>query len=837
MIFLDQYFFFYSKIFSFFFLQKINFNSLLKKNISHYLLIDIIHQWIGAKLYFIRYLESSFFEFLILGFGDLLMYYQFYHLVSFLNMLIKKKTHNNYFLFFFILIISIIKFCIKYFTIFHKHSKISNIYTLNQSKILFISMFFILLIFIFIYIVPAFLDFYWYVLNYTADTHYKKFIIILFIIFFLKILFELFQVGFLDFGRFLMNKNTTYMAIIRADSDNLFICICWFSTLLHFYLIYFLKSAHNIITINSDFTNIHTYYPIPISISIKKSVISQVLLQNVEIYNFLLQEISNNIVDRYNIPKSKIKFIFNNKKEEYEELFNEKTKFYEFIMKNKAIYYDSFIDLQDSYYIYDIPEYLYQKNTVHSIINLLEKLSIKIALPIMNNNILEGYLIIENSSYEMTTKKFYNEDIEYLLSSIHYIQSIKTTFTNFYLYSKFLYVKRIAEYSYIENDEQYKNIYKDINKDISHFYEGFICEDKKKTIRCFFNYNFENNDYFKLIHKNKEINNDLSDFFQKDIFFKDNKYMTVLSNNKINFGKHTLSFYIILPFAKITNNKLEYIINKNKINNIFPLYSDYLSPSISFFVKLQSNFYIKIILYDKYQSVIFKKIVHYVCSDFIIRYISLANIENNFSDILKIFDEIYNLDKKVYIWLHDIKKNTLYFQNLILYYFVDKFIQSEKSNVKLFIITNSGNYSYLSDEFIAISKKIEKKDILIKDILIHDLGIILKNYSICIIKKNYSITLIQEIIDNAYEKNKNMTLYSFINYFFKIIDFYMVNKKSAEDEDEECILQAIKMGNEAMNNIYLMNKIGYLYNFNYSKIAYLLGVHKSTINRYYNKNK
>lgn len=65
----------------------------------------------------------------------------------------------------------------------------------------------------------------------------------------------------------------------------------------------------------------------------------------------------------------------------------------------------------------------------------------------------------------------------------------------------------------------------------------------------------------------------------------------------------------------------------------------------------------------------------------------------------------------------------------------------------------------------------------------------------------------------------------------------MVNKKSAEGEDEECILQAIKMGNEAMNNIYLMNKIGYLYNFNYSKIAYLLGVHKSTINRYYKKNK
>jgi hypothetical protein len=837
MIFLDQFFFFYSKLFSCFYLQTIDFNPLLKKNILHYLLIDIIHQWIGAKLYFIRYLEISFFEFLILGFGDLLMYYQFYHLVSFLNLLIKKRTHKNYFLFFFIFSISLTKFCIKLFSIFYKHNKNSNIYTLNQSKLLFISMFLIFFVFIFIYIVPAFLDFYWYVSNYTADTHYKKFIIILFIIVFLKMLFELFQVGFLDVGRFLMNKNATYQAIMRSDSDNLFICLCWFSTLFHCYLIYFLKSVDKILMIKCNFTDIHTYHPIPVSIKIKKYTISQVLLHNVEIYHFLLQEISNNIGDKYTIPKSKIKFIFNNQQGQYQELFDQKTKFYECIMNNKAVYYDAFIDLKDSYHIYDIPKYLYEKHNVEAIVNLLEKLSIRIVLPIINNNQLEGCLIIENSSHEMTTKKFYNEDIEYLLSLIHYIKSIKLKFTNFYLYSKFLYVKRIAEYSYIENDQQYKNIYKDINKDISHFYEGFICEDKKKTLRSFFSYNFENTDYFKSIHKNKELNTDLSDIFQKDIFFKDNKYMTVLSNNKVNFGKYTLSFYIILPFAKITNNKLEYIINKNKINNIFPLYSDYFNSSISFFIQLQSNFYIKIIVYDKHQSFIFKKIVNYVCSDFIIKYISLANIENNFSDILKTFNEIYNLNKKVYIWLHDIKKNTFYFQNLILYYFVDKFIQSEQSNVKLFIITNNGHYSHISDEFIAISKKIEKKDMLIKDILIHDLAIILKNYSIYIIKKNYSITLIQEIIDNSYDKNKNMTLYNFINYFFKIIDFYIANKGSPGDEDEQYILQAIKIGTEAMNNVYLMNKIGYLYNFNYCKIAYLLGVHKSTISRYYNKNK
>jgi hypothetical protein len=55
--------------------------------------------------------------------------------------------------------------------------------------------------------------------------------------------------------------------------------------------------------------------------------------------------------------------------------------------------------------------------------------------------------------------------------------------------------------------------------------------------------------------------------------------------------------------------------------------------------------------------------------------------------------------------------------------------------------------------------------------------------------------------------------------------------------DNYNIEEAVRLEHKALENIFLMRKIGILYDFNVIKIAKLLNVNKSTISRYYQKNK
>lgn len=836
MIFLDQNFFLCLKIISFIYIFHMKFNPILKKFITNYLLINLVHNYVSMKLFNFRFGEGSFFDFIILNFGFGFTFYQWYSAINFLNFICKKKVKIHKFFFLLVSIIEFLIFGMK-LTSYINTSNL-NTYTLHHSKIVFFLQFIVILFFIFMYIISTMIDFYSYVGRYMVNFKYKKLTIYLFFIFFLQLSIEIFQISFLEFGRFFFKKNIDYFYIMKSDSDNLFMLLCTFNIILYFCVINFFYASRKILEDNYNYSLIYNkiYSQKDIFITMEDSV--EFLNYNQYLPGFLFNNVFKNIAKKYNLSVDDVVLIDCNN-DLYKCLFDINSIFYKYLIENKIIYYDIIFDLCSVHYICELKEYNMQKQEIDIILALLDRFSIKIIMPVLiHKNLVEKYFVIFNRAKNVYVR-YKEDDFKYFVSYMQYLVDIENKFGEFFLYSKFLYLKKVSEFNFIENDFQHDKMYQHVVDNIGNIKQGFLYEDKKSIIKYNFNNTFENFSFFDFLHKKRAVELDFSNQLNKYIFLDSNKYYVVASNNKVLIGRYTLSFYTYLSFAKVKNNILEYIIPWNNVYSIFPLYADYLYEFIDFFYFLQNNYHIKIISFRYSKLPIFQKILRYILSDISLMIVSFKDIEHRMEEIYAKIDEVCELNKKIFFWIVDISPNTIIWQNKFLHYFIKKSIQYTYLPVKIiFCVLNAGDeFSFVSHEILSLAKIMHWKDFKVGDIKSEDMIIILKNYSINIMKKNCSIKLIKEILDLCYDINLNSDLYSFINYFFIVLDVYIIKKQGDDEETTQYIQKAIQMGKQALSNVYLMNKLGSFYNFHYSKIAHLLQVNKSTISRYYNKNK
>lgn len=89
----------------------------------------------------------------------------------------------------------------------------------------------------------------------------------------------------------------------------------------------------------------------------------------------------------------------------------------------------------------------------------------------------------------------------------------------------------------------------------------------------------------------------------------------------------------------------------------------------------------------------------------------------------------------------------------------------------------------------------------------------------------------KNIIEYLPEYQESLTMYKFIDRMSILILFY----QNENSYDKKFILEAIKLKKNSLNNIFLMYKIRKIFLSNKKKIANLIGVHRSTISRFYKK--
>lgn len=295
---------------------------------------------------------------------------------------------------------------------------------------------------------------------------------------------------------------------------------------------------------------------------------------------------------------------------------------------------------------------------------------------------------------------------------------------------------------------------------------------------------------------------------------------------------HISDLYILfLLFFKKNNNIIEFLLDNEKINSIFSIECNILNPHKFFFNTFYSDYNIKIIISNTDNANSFFKIISYISQAKCI-YVSVKNI-NNLKSIEDIFNTLIESENKYYLFFTHITSTSLYFQKHIIELYLSNIINKNDILIKIFFILNEEkNLSLIDNEIISMSKIIILSIIPINQINEEYFCIILKNYTDYIIKKNYSIDIIKEIYKFYYEKI-NTNLYIFFDFFEKIIDSFSLDKIQIDNTDNFYINNAIKLKKNALKNIFLMEKIGYLHNYNCEKIAKLLNLNKSTISKYY----
>lgn len=822
----------YIKLFFIFYIINKQIKIHFKKNLIYYIIIDSINNLI-IKLFMLHNNQQlNLFYFFFFNFGMLFSFWQLYSFYSIFSIIINKKIKSRYHLIFFTFICSVIKIIIKIMFYINQNYFLQRIHIINQSKILFFFTFISYLLFQLYYTIPIIIQNGIYLKSYKINQSLKKSLYLLFTIFLIKIIIDFFQVGFLEFFKIFLDSNTHIRKLVAKDSDTLFIMMSLFSIIIYFVIVYFIKKLHNITTKNYNYSYLKKKTDYSFAIAINKENIERILIENNPLKNLIYQCSIQNIKDKYNLT-DKMFTIINKNNPQYKLFFQQESFFYEIITINQLIYYDEYYDIYNANLL--IEDNISIKNKlIKNILDLLDEFNIRLIIPILKNNVIENYLIIFQNT--LLIKNNFNElDFKYFFTFIKYINDCEIHLKSNSFYSKLIYENKIATLNMQENNEIHEKNYIKLNEKIDQIEQVFIYENNKNNIKCFAKKSSSFiNEFLQYIHKNKTI----EDKFIPDqnFIFKKNKYSdhAILSNEKIHLNSFNASLYTIFPFFKKENDRITLLLDNEKINTLFPLECNILDSHRFFFNTFYNDFSIKIIIFCNNNPNTFFKIISYIAQAECI-FISLNNI-TNFKSFSEVFNNLIISEKKYYLFFTHINSALFDFQKHIMEIYLNHVITKKNIVIKIFFILEEKYLSCIHDQIISVAKIITLQQIIIKNIPKNNLKIILKNYSDYLLKKNYSIDNIEKIIDDYYIEKSNNNLYLFFEFFEKIIEIYSSEKININNTDNFYINEAAKLEKEALKNIFLMEKIGNLYNFNYEKIAKLLNSNKAAIIKYYKNN-
>jgi hypothetical protein len=551
---------------------------------------------------------------------------------------------------------------------------------------------------------------------------------------------------------------------------------------------------------------------------------------------FLFKILYKNIINKFLLDNNMINIIFK-ENEKYNFLFDENNILYQTIINNKVIVFDYVFTLLDCYSFISNDFNIINLENSRQIFFELNKYNIRVLFPLYKEKKIYAYIILNDKTFNII-KRFTYLDICFLLSLSDYISFCFDNLIYNTLYIKLIYQKKISEYNLIENYYKYDQIKRSLNLQIKNIRQILIYENNKKICTAFGDTDNEVVlGQLDTIYK-REDNVSSNKYLQKKYYFEesiDNSCLFI-SSGKFKVNKDHISLFTYLPFMRKHDGVLYSFYNHARIDLLFPYNDNILNNDKNFFSLFDLGFNVKIIMtYVKNFS--FFKILNFLTNsvNYQFIYISLKNVnEHNFKKIFDYYLYLLLEGKNYYIFFTDIEKETLLFQKIIIDEYKRLIFSEKKIYIKLFfILINEDNLNYLHEDIMHISKTLFFMTISLFKIPKSFLHLFLINYIGIIIKKKITISEIDFYFDNI-DNNKFFNLYDFID----IIEEKITYKIDKVFYNKEFYFQeAVKLQKEALKNNILMRELLNICDNNYTKIANLIGVHKSTISRYFKNEK
>jgi hypothetical protein len=405
------------------------------------------------------------------------------------------------------------------------------------------------------------------------------------------------------------------------------------------------------------------------------------------------------------------------------------------------------------------------------------------------------------------------------------LQSIKKN----ELYNKLIYKKLNLEENINLQQKLFDKNYKTLNASLNNI-QITLTTKKKRDFLFFSNKDIsqKEKEFLKTHYKEQKK----SEKKELSVSFLQKPYEQTVTTGKVAVKNNQFSYYIKLPF--LYEQKINRNIFLTKVCDEVLLPNTFLRNDKKFFLSLVANSNIQILIAPSFKAKSFITILSLFAKkiEYEISFLSLDQKDE--SQYEKLFSYyLYQLhSKKHYIFFITgvTERNQEYQKKLIMTY-ISLAIELKINIKKIYIIIDSIQEAHLIHKSIYQYSSID---------YFHSQNIKRENG-----EDIYSF-IFHYYKQAAYEPPKKETFFTFIKEhtplknIYHYIDFFDSYKKKAKyhtthREEIESKEEAITLGKDALKNKHLMNTLKKMYKYS-ATIAKLLGVHKSTVTRFFKKN-
>lgn len=324
---------------------------------------------------------------------------------------------------------------------------------------------------------------------------------------------------------------------------------------------------------------------------------------------------------------------------------------------------------------------------------------------------------------------------------------------------------------------------------------------------------------------------------KKYFFLKNEKINTsIMTIKKMKIDKKVFSTYVWLPFLNSDLKLINTDFFSKEIEEILFPYSENFSEDKELFAKIYDTFEIKILISKNASNESFLNIIEYFAQkkSLIPLKISLKDIDDfSYEKIILHYHHLTNLKENYLIILTEIDIIGIEYQKKFIYEYISSFTKKETFNHKIIILlSHNETLKYIEKDIYEVSKIhffISKEIKVIDETINHTIINYFKN----ILKKN---TLEEDILKSiqTIKNYNNLSIYDLIDSVHT--QLYLKKYHLGYHDKEKYIQKALILRKSALKDHELMKKLSIIYNNNYTEIANTIGVHKSTISRYFKKN-
>lgn len=513
------------------------------------------------------------------------------------------------------------------------------------------------------------------------------------------------------------------------------------------------------------------------------------------------------------------------------EISNSNKNFENYIKKNSIVLLD------------EIEAFLFlSKNEIENeklipIKDFLKKNNIDAFFSFKSGDNIDGVIIIEKQSFILEEKNYNEENIEKIIYLLEQIKIFKKNFNH----RKNLDIvnfksKKLEDFAkYITN--VHENIILNLNNTFLKVKSHFLIFQKKRIKwlseeKPDFSKNLE--DLIKKKYYSEYLIKDT-----KPIIHREKNHTFII--NKIKENKNDIFSIFVFPFSFVDFNQHKFMLTftetGKKINELIPgnnnLFFEYKNKLISILSEYRPN----ILIYENtkidYTTNIFKKIEDIECLKY--SYKELNN-ENYIKEVFnsKINEFLEKSLKKLFIIINGFEKINSNFQKLILEEYIkkeDKIFKEKKVKLKIiFIISSIQDLTYLNSDIINISMIYDLSSIKIKDILQDEKEKFIEKICNNILDIKISTEQAIGVFNIIKEQIEDFSFYNFIQF---LENYFSEYKKDSNIPIESYVQKAIMLGKNSLKDPELMFSLAKIYNSNYSKLAKTLGIHKSSVSRFF----